>query len=38
MMNIHEDKNTKDLFKNLKIDCKNCLGFCCTIHKELRKN
>lgn len=28
-MNIHEDKNNKDLFENLKIDCKNCLGFCC---------
>lgn len=29
MVHIDEDKNNIELLKNLKIDCKNCFGFCC---------
>lgn len=30
MIYIHGDKNNKKLFKNMKIDCQKCFGFCCT--------
>lgn len=29
MINTNEDKNLNRSFEDLKIDCKNCFGFCC---------